>query len=70
MSSTHLASVYADPPVYAAGQYGRVPGAATRASGPGMRAPGGRVLVPALWFLSGLAAGAAVALTLARVLLR
>lgn len=73
MSSTHLASTFADPPVYAAGQAARpcqVPGAATRAPAPGGRISGGRVLIPALWFLSGLAAGAAVSVAIARALVR
>lgn len=70
MPTTRVASVYADPPVYSAGQSARpyvIPGAATRSRG---QNGSERVLVPAAWFFGGIAAGAAIAVIIARALLK
>ena len=72
MSTLHLASAFADPPVYAAGRGSRiyaVPGAATRGLEPESGRPG-RFVIPALCFAGGLAAGASVALAFSRMLLK
>ncbi len=71
MSSIRLASPFTDPPVFAAGRSAEphaVPGAAVR-SAPS-RPPSGRVLAPGLWFFGGMGAGAAMALLIARALLK
>lgn len=69
MSALYRASVYADPPVYAAGQSARaydVPGAATR----GIVRKKASFLWPAAFFIGGGVAGALVAITIVRAVLK
>ncbi|MFT3809704.1 MAG: hypothetical protein QM698_07280 [Micropepsaceae bacterium] len=69
MSALYRASVYADPPVYAAGHAARpydVPGAAIRG---GVRRRTS-FLWPAVFFIGGGMAGALVAVTIVRAVLK
>jgi hypothetical protein len=70
MATPRIASVFADPPVYAAGHAARLystRGAATR-GGIERRMP--RFFGPALYFLGGAVAGTLVAVAIARAVLR
>lgn len=70
MPTSQPASVFADPPVYAAGRSARtydIPGAATRGD---TQVRGSGMWLPALYFFGGLAAGALMAVTIARAVLK
>jgi len=70
MTPARHASAYAHQPAYAAGQFARpydVPGAATRTAR-GVQKRG--ALIPALYFFGGMAAGAGMAVVIARALLK